>query len=156
MLRTVFTAAAVCAGLTAAASAQDYSLNPTYGTMTLGSGFSNDPRTVSLQAGGSISASNAAGGCSGFIANAPDVRVNYTAGSTFPLIFSVNSSSDTTLVINAPNGAWYCDDDGGVNGLNPQVRFDSPGSGQYDVWVGTYSSGSLQSATLYVSEVSSQ
>ena len=34
--------------------------------------------------------------CRGFIAEAPDVRVNYTAGS-YPLIFSVRSNADTTL-----------------------------------------------------------
>jgi len=150
-------AGALVAGLAAgAAAAQDYMQPPTYGSVTLNSGFTPDPYTVSLQSGGSIDAGNRIGGsCRGYVANAPDFRVSYSAGSTFPLIFSVNSGADTTLVINGPDGNWYCDDDGG-NGYNPSVRFSSPRSGQYDVWVGTYASSSLQAATLYVSEVSSQ
>ena len=79
----------------------------------------------------------------------------YNAGS-MPLIFSVSSDVDTTLVVNAPNGSWHCDDDSGVNGSNPQVRFDSPQSGQYDIWVGTYSSGPPRPSVLHVSEMRSE
>lgn len=154
-------AAAVAAlALGAAASAQDWSLNPTYGTVNLNTGFLPDPHSVSLQSGGPIDAGSspalagASGICRGYIANAPDYRLNYSAGSTFPLIISVNSSSDTTLVVNAPNGAWYCDDDGG-EGLNPSMRFDSPMSGQYDIWVGTYGAAALAPAVLAISEVGS-
>jgi hypothetical protein len=156
MLRQI-AAGVITAGLFAGvALAQDFSQPPTYGSVTLSSGFSPDPYTVNLQSGGSIDASRRLGGsCRGYIANAPDFSINYNAGSTFPLILSVNASSDTTLVVNGPSGSWYCDDDGG-NGLNPSLRFNNPSSGRYDVWVGTYASSSLQSATLYVSEVSSQ
>jgi hypothetical protein len=154
MLRTIITAAALTAGLTSIASAQNFGLNPTYGTLNLSAGFNNDPRAVNLQSGGSIPASNLSSSCRGYIADAPDVRVNYSAGS-LPLIFSVASGADTTLVVNGPDGRWYCDDDSG-NGTNPSLRWGSPPSGQYDVWVGTYASASLQNATLYVSELTSQ
>lgn len=133
----------------------DYSASPSYGTVTLSAGFEPDPRVVALQSGGSIPASNVSSSCSGYIAGAPDVRLNYQAGG-YPLILSVASSSDTTLVVNGPDGSWYCDDDGGVNGLNPSLRFGSPRSGQYDIWVGTYGSGALQAARLHISEVDSQ
>ena len=129
--------------------------DPNYGTMTLTAGFQNDPRVVSLRAGGDIAASNASSGCAGYITSAPDVRLNYTAG-TLPLIISVDSSADTALVINAPDGRWYCNDDGGVNGLNPAVRFNNPASGRYEIWVATYRAGATQPARLHVSEVSSQ
>jgi hypothetical protein len=137
------------------AAAQDWRLAPTYGTANLTSGFTPDPHYVNLESGGSIDASGLGSGCLGFIANAPDYRVNYVAGSFPRLIFSVNSSSDTTLVINGPDGRWYCNDDGG-QGLNPSITFNSPASGQYDVWVGTYGSASLRPATLNVSELYSQ
>lgn len=152
----MFTGAAVAAlALAGAASAQDYSLSPSYGSVSLGGGFTPDPYTVNLQSGGSIDASSRIGGsCRGYIANAPDFRLNFSAGS-LPLILSVASGADTTLVVNAPNGQWYCDDDGG-NGLNPSLRFGSPMSGQYDIWVGTYGGSSLQNATLHISELYSQ
>jgi hypothetical protein len=142
----------VCAS---GAVAQDTSRRTNYGEVSLNSGFDDDPRVVALQAGGDISASRAGTDCAGFITDAPDYRVFYNAGS-LPLIISVASQADTTLVVNAPDGRFYCDDDGGVTGSNPSVRFNTPQSGRYEIWVGTYRSGSAQPARLHISEVSSQ
>lgn len=151
--RFLFAAAALacCAG---AASAQNTSLDPNYGTLHLEAGFANDPRVISLRAGGNISASRAGSGCNGFITDAPDVRLHYDAGS-LPLIISVDAGSDTTLVVNGPNGEFYCDDDSG-EGTNPSIRLNNPDSGRYEIWVGTYRSGNSQPARLYISEVSSR
>jgi hypothetical protein len=142
---------AVLLAVSGPAVAQNVSANPTYGTVNLSGGFSPDPYTVNLQSGGSINAQNISSNCRGYIANAPDVRLNFSPGS-LPLIISVASSADTTLIINGPNGQWYCDDDGGANGLNPGIRFNNPQGGQYDIWVGTYGNASLQPAQLYISE----
>ena len=150
----IFAAAAALAAMATAgaAVAQDYNANPNYGTVSLTAGFTPDPHVTNLQAGGNLNASDLSSSCRGTITNAPDLRLNYTAGS-FPLIFSVSSNSDTTLVVNGPDGSWYCDDDGGVNGLNPAVRFASPTSGRYEIWVGTYNSGATQPAQLVISEL---
>lgn len=126
-----------------------------YGTVTLRAGFTPDPRVVSMRAGGSVNAENVASGCRGYISRAPDLELSYSPGS-LPLIISVDSGSDTTLVINGPDGRWYCDDDGGNNGTNPALRWDNPMSGTYDIWVGTYSSGASQPASLNISELYSQ
>jgi hypothetical protein len=131
------------------ANAQDMSAPATYGEISLTSGFTPDPYSVSLTAGGSIDASTVNASCVGKIANAPDFQLTYTAGS-FPLIISVASESDTTLVINGSDGSWYCVDD--VDGFNPKVVFPTPGSGVYDIWVGTYGD-SLAPATLNISEI---
>ena len=137
--------------------APDFSLDPAYGAIDLAAGFQPDPHAVSIEAGGAFDASQLGGTCVGWIAQAPDYRVNWTAGSSgLPLIFSVGSDADTTLVINDAQGNWVCDDDGGNEGMNPSVSFANAPSGQYDVWVGTYSQGALQSSTLHVSEVTSQ
>ncbi len=137
------------------ASAQNFNAAPSYGTISLTGGFQPDPQVISLRSGGNIDSSRAIGSsCRGFIANAPDVRLNFNPG-TLPLIISVNSNADTTLVINGPDGRWYCDDDGG-NGLNPSVRFNNPRGGRYEIWIGTYGNSSLQPAQLYISEISSQ
>lgn len=136
----------------------DFSLEPAYGAIDLVSGFTPDPHEVAISAGGSIDASVLnQPGCVGSIARAPDFRVNWTSGSSgLPLIFSVASDADTTLVVNDAEGNWVCDDDGGNEGLNPSITFANPASGQYDIWVGTFSSGDLQPSTLNVSEVSSR
>jgi hypothetical protein len=72
-----------------------------------------------------------------------------TLAGILPLIFSVQSPADTTLVVNDPNGNWLCNDD--TDGLNPEVRIDGPIAGRYDVWVGTYNTGALEPATLQIS-----
>ncbi|WP_421858093.1 peptidase S1 [Oceanicaulis sp.] len=142
MKTTFLTAIAVAAIASTAAIAQDYSLNPTYGTHSLNAGFLPDPAELPITAGGSLDASSV--GCAGAIANAPDARLMWGGGS---MTIGANSNADTTLVINAPDGQWYCSDD--VNGLNPALSFSA--AGQYDVWVGVYA-GSTAPATLYVTE----
>ncbi|RYG10333.1 MAG: peptidase, partial [Caulobacteraceae bacterium] len=121
-----------------AASAQNASLRPTFGTVTLRSGFTPDPYTVDVYAGGSIDAysdTDLPGACVGKIADAPDFRLNYTASSSLPLVFRAVSQGDATLIINGPDGRWSCDDDSFDDG-DPQVTYRHPRSGTYDVWVG--------------------
>jgi len=152
-MRIAAAIAAVAIAVTAGvAAAQNYSRPPAYGTLNLAAGFRPDPQVVNLQSGGNINAQTLSSQCRGFIADAPDVRVNYQAGQ-YQLMISADSQTDTTLVINGPDGRWYCDDDSGNNGLNPLIRFNNPQSGQYDIWVGTYASASLAPAQLYISEI---
>ena len=56
-----------------------------------------------------------------------------------------------TVVVNGPNGEWYCDDDTGEDN-NPLVTLGSQ-AGRYEIWVGTYSSGSPAPAVLSISEL---
>ena len=148
----------LAAGPARAQDRPDVSLQPNYGTANLASGFEPDPFVANLDAGGDYDASGlAVSGCVGFIARAPDFRINWTAGQTkLPLVFSVLSDADTTLVINDAEGNWVCDDDSGNGALNPSITIANPVSGQYDVWVGTFQSGPAQKATLNVSELYSQ
>jgi hypothetical protein len=131
------------------ANAQDFTLEPGFGSVSLENGFTPDPYDVDLVSGGSIDAATI--GCAGMIANAPDFRLDYMAGDIFPLILSVTSSSDTTLVVNMPDGNWACDDDS-AGDLNPMLEFSQPMSGQYDIWVGAFGGGNEQ-ATLHISEI---
>jgi hypothetical protein len=135
---------------------QDPNLTPIAGSLTLSSGFQPDPRVIAVRAGGTIDASNISAECRGFISNAPDVRLNYTAGPMLPLIISVASAADTTLVVSGADGSWYCDDDGGTFDSNPMVRLNNPQSGRYEIWVGTYRAGRTETARLHISEVGSQ
>lgn len=135
-----------------AAAAQDISATPVYGTLDLSSGFSPDPQVRSLSAGGSHRTS--LGGCDAYIYSAaPDYDLNYRAGS-LPLIISATSDSDVLLLVNTPDGRWHCDDDSG-DGLDPMLTFSSPQSGNYNIWVGTYSNRSenLPAARLFISEL---
>ncbi|MCC6002019.1 MAG: peptidase S1 [Pararhodobacter sp.] len=154
MFRLLKLAAAVLAAIpviTTPGVAQNWRLNPSYGSATLNAGFMPDPRMRSVQAGGNIRI-NPIGGCpgGGYVANAPDYRVHYRAGG-FALSFYVRAPGDTLLLINDPQARWYCNDD--YSGLDPAIRFGNPMSGQYDVWVGTYGRNRVRNATLYITEL---
>ncbi len=86
----------------------------------------------------------------GHISEAPDFRVSYTAGS-LPLAFRTVSTSDTTLIINGPDGSWSCDDDSFGDG-DAQVVFRQPRSGVYDVWIGVYGASATAQAVLGITE----
>ncbi|WP_207801077.1 MULTISPECIES: hypothetical protein [Gammaproteobacteria] len=126
--------------------------NPVFTTATLNSGFMPDPWTYSIQAGGSQEVQGLGSSCVGHINyQAPDIDLNYSSGGVLGLYVYVRANSDTTLVINAPDGRWYCNDDS--SGLDPMIHFASPQSGLYNIWVGTYSDGELQPATVHISEI---
>lgn len=150
-------AAAALTGLVGAgaATAQEVNGEPNYGSFSLSAGFNPDPQRIDVRSGGSIDASGIDASCRGFVSARPDIRLNYSAGS-LPLIISVASEADTTLVVNGPDGRWYCDDDSGENGLNPSVRFSSPRGGRYEVWVGTYGNTDNLDATISISELESE
>lgn len=129
-----------------------WTATPTYGTVTLSSGFTPDPSVHDIRAGGSDRAAQA--GCSGYIhADAPDLDLKYEADATWGLQIDATADIDVTLMVHTPGGAWVCDDDTG-NGLNARLSFDRPESGYYSIWVGTYSDpeGDLPDARLAFSE----
>jgi len=80
------------------------------------------------------------GRCRGYTGSAPDLSVRYTAGSIFPFVVRAIADFDTTLVINAPDGSWHCDDDSG-DSVQAQLVFRQPATGRYDIWFGSYGSG---------------
>lgn len=149
-LATMVATLAALAGTSA--HAQDVSRAPISGTINLDAGFLPDPKIVSVTSGGRHdSSSNIGGACTGFVSGAADVRVNYNTASNVPLIFSVTADGDTTLVINGPDGRWYCNDD--TNGYDPLVRFDRPNTGRYSVWIGTFGGREQMPARLSISEI---
>jgi len=133
------------------APAQDWSDPPTYGSVELNAGFVPDPYTVRMTSGGVRSVAKLGPGCAGWVATAPDFDLYYRSGG-FSLTISATSSSDTTLVINTPDGRWICDDDSGP-GLNPMIHLNRPQSGLYDIWVGSYAEGTYADATISISEL---
>jgi hypothetical protein len=144
---------AVAVAVSAPALAQDASLEPVFGSVTLKAGFTPDPRNVDIVAGGTEDASHLGDACVGMVGDAPDYRLTYTAGG-LPLNIWVYSDVDTTLVVNDPNGAWMCNDDGAGDGgnVNPGLRWANPPSGVYDIWIGRYGSGDGAQARLVFTE----
>ena len=139
-----------------AADELDYRLQPNFGSEDLTSGFTPDPFSAEVTSGGPIDASYLGGDCRGYATAAPDYDVTYTAGelSLLRFYFVADGGDDTTLIINAPDGSWHCNDDA-PGTINPQFDFQDPASGLYDVWIGSYQSGAAIEGTLYVTELES-
>lgn len=102
--------------------------------------------TLTGTSGGPRQANSMGSHCRGSIAATPDHVFSVT--TPMPVRFEVlNARGDTTLVVVGPSGV-LCDDDGG-NGFNPRI-IQNVMPGQYQVYVGSYSSGSLHQYTLQV------
>ncbi len=127
--------------------------DPRYGTVTLQGGFSPDPHTVEVRAGGNLQVdSRLAPDCAGSVAaDRPDVDLNFEPG-TMALFIYVSSKVDTSLVIYGPDRRWYCNDD--FMGEDPMVVFHNPPAGNYNIWVGTWDSDDLGAeAMVHISEL---
>ena len=132
----------------------DLFAEPAHGQVALEAGYTPDPYIVTVSAGGSVPVVEAVDsnyGCWGYVTTEADFELDYTAdGRT--LYLSLLSDTDTTLVVNAPDGSWICDDDGG-EGFDSALSLENPQSGIYDIWVGTFGSGPSASADLHISEI---
>ena len=128
-------AAALAASTAAGADAQYLSPQspPAYGAAPLAL---NRPTALRGVAGGPVSLSSVDGGCLGYAQPMPSHILNVSPGTSQVRLGAV-SDTDTTLMVQTPDGRILCDDDGG-DGLNPLLDF-AASPGQYRVWVGSYS-----------------
>lgn len=143
--------------LPGASTAQDYTLEPSFGTFELVSGFEPDPIEFANYAGGIIDLSlQEDSDCVGFISAAPDIRISYSGAEyDYPLGFITESEADTVLLINAPDGSWYCNDDYSEDfGVSAGIEFSTPMEGVFDIWVGVYEEEDAYTpAVLLISEL---
>lgn len=152
LMRAALIALALGVSAGTATAQPNWRAQPMFGTVTLQAGFTPDPHTVPVRAGGADRNAVSGSGCAGYINNAqPDVDLNYQAGRSRLYIY-VTSDTDTTLLVNDAGGNWHCSDD--FEGSHPAVILNNPPTGNYNIWVGTYDrnrSGSR--ATIYISEL---
>jgi hypothetical protein len=166
-MKKLFFFVLVAAFAVASVSAElpDFSGEP-LNTVELSFGFTPDPYTLDLQAGGSTEFNQSEDlsgdyfsrddeiSVSGYVYGAgPDVQLFYDAGSGDYLSFRfrADSSNDTFLLVNDPDGDWWIMDDSEAS-LDPAFGIRNPPSGRYDIWVGTWTEG-LVSGTLEISEL---
>ena len=120
-----------------------------FGTVTLRAGFLPDPHTANGTSGGSMQASSFAGAsCAGWVTRQPDHILVMQSGSSGMRV-SATSSSDTTLIVQSPNGQYRCNDD--TDGRNPAISGAFP-AGTYKIWVGSYAQGQNAQYTLSFTE----
>lgn len=120
-----------------------------FGTMQLSRGFTPDPMVASGTSGGAMAASNMNSSCTGWISSTPDHILAMNTAFPFLRVFA-QSDSDTTLVIQGPNGSVWCNDD--TYDRNPAIENAFP-AGMYKVWIGSYQQGQNASYQLKVTEL---
>ncbi|HYO89852.1 MAG TPA: hypothetical protein VER79_14480, partial [Candidatus Limnocylindrales bacterium] len=116
---------------------------PETGAWTLAPGFTPDPlRVPALIGGGDIDAVHRQLGadCAGFITAEPDVRL--TLEQPMPLLnlaFVADAlTTDTTLVVYAPDGTFHCNNNHSPGLFNPMVTLNPALAGDYAIWVGGF------------------
>jgi len=141
-------------GMATTASAQqmpDWEAAPVFDTISLAADFAPDPYIVELLAGGASQVPLR--DCEGYInLAAPDLDLNYEAGA-FPLMIYAQATADVTLLVYTPQGDWICESNtGGME--NSLIIFETPESGNYNIWVGTRGATSdTPEATVTFSEI---
>ena len=129
-------------------AAQDGSIEPSGGSVTLAAGFAPNPFTIAIVAGGTEDIGWL--GHFGSVADAPNLSLLYEAGVLALTIHVTEAEADTVLLINDPSGAWHYNDD--TTGVHPSITFSRPAGGRYDIWIGTFLHDSPVDAVLAITE----
>ncbi len=129
------------------------------GPVSLSAGFSPSPYAAAVTAGGpidvmSLNLPSANGeGCRGYSPDNPQVALTWSGMTTNLRIFFVATQlGDSTMIVQLPNGSFFCNDDFPGGSLNPLIDIPNAGPGVYNIYVGTFSSGATVPGTLYITE----
>lgn len=138
----------------AALSHSSHADSPTY--IDLQAGFMPDPHTATLTLTGDDPASALAENCAGYVnASQPSAVIRYQGlDGKSQLGMFTSAAVDTVLVIEAPDGRRYCNDNSEfLASGDAGLALDSAPSGEYLVWVGTYADhGQDSQASLVITE----
>ncbi len=103
-----------------------------FGTLALAAG--GEAITGAGTSGGNIDATTLSGECAGNVSSTPDHLLNITSPVPAASIYA-QAEQDITLVIQRPDGTYWCDDDS--DGTNPALSGELV-AGTYKVWIGSY------------------
>lgn len=112
---------------------------------------SADPSFAQGFAGGPIAGTTYDPSCyAGHYPSTPSHVVTVTTALPYFRIMAYSAAgTDLTMLVRQPNGLILCNDD--FDGLNPTVELTTPLAGEYQVYVGTYSSPAPEPYELGVS-----
>lgn len=125
-----------------------------FGVQTIATGFVPDPHDITVVSGGDVDAGTLSlgEGCRGWLTRQPDIIVQLQGNSNMLRFYVTAGDDDTTLVVNAADSTYHCNDDS-YGGRNPSVDIANAGAGQYDVWVGSYQQGVRANGVLHITEL---
>lgn len=136
-----------------AASFFDIQAEPINGSVKLQRGFTPDPFTVDIRAGGTEDTTVLKLDC-GFTTSAPMFTFSLSGGASETLLriyYTASDQTDTTLIVYTPDSDWICMDNNDLNGsADPVIDIDFAPSGQYSIWVGTKQRDSYVTGKLFI------
>ncbi|MBN2385638.1 MAG: hypothetical protein JXB85_01365 [Anaerolineales bacterium] len=139
------------------ASSLDPLATPRSGPLTVESGFLPDPFIATTDAGGTRDTTrmDLGAGCVGFTEREPNFALHWRGHDfgSVRLYFVSDTGADTALLISAPDGQWYCNDNASTGGLDPMVDIFDPIDGVYTIWVSGLTQGETSSGTLFITEL---
>lgn len=115
-----------------AAAVKRVSEQCTFGSIEIVPSFDPDPLLIRGISGGDREASTLSSGCKGWVSELPN-HVLMAPALPVKLRLIVSGESDTTLVVQRPDGSFRCVDNS--EGVNPIVTWELP-DGATKIWVG--------------------
>jgi hypothetical protein len=127
---------------------------PAVRTLTLTSGFLPDPHLIPINARHErdVAPDNLGIDCVGFVGDAPNLELTWPDASEQLRIFFIGNT-DTTLIVQQPDGTYVCNDDVTFLMLDPSVSIPTPAAGVYRIWVGSYVQGDAIHGYLGLTEI---
>lgn len=118
----------------------DFLQEPGFGAVTIAPDELSEPFFTDIVSGGSVDVAYLGDNCVGYAASNPDFRVQLSddMANLNIMFFASEDNADTTLIVNAADGEWHCNDDSSLDSLDPGITFNTAPAGQYDVWVGSF------------------
>jgi hypothetical protein len=104
--------------------------------LALQAGFIMDPYLLPVVGAGNRAANSVESQCAGYIDEEPDVTVNWS-GTSDQLSFFVYGDQDAVLLVELPDGSVLCNDDAGLETVQPLVEIPDPAAGAYRVYAGS-------------------
>jgi hypothetical protein len=96
------------------------------------------PKVFAVTAGGDVRLYPCGFGRSGFVRQPPDFVFELSRMGRYDrLHLRANAECDTVLLVRAPSGRWFFDDDSGT-GTTASLSLGDPMDGSYHVWVGSF------------------
>jgi len=118
--------------------------------ITLGTGFTPDPWVLDGDVEGTIDAATLDEHCHGWLSSAPDIIFDADTAFTQVSLLAHSTDGDLSLVVQAADGSFRCDDDS--EGHDPMVS-GSFSPGPHKIWVGVARRGARRHFRIGLSEL---
>jgi hypothetical protein len=121
--------------------------------------LASEPVAVTLSGGGAVDlgAANPSlerrSGCLGYHDAVADYALMLESPQLYLRLFFVaaDAAQDAVLVVRAPDGSWYCNDDS-YDSVHPTLNLIGVPAGEYSLWLGNFDAPEAITGSLYLTQ----